>query len=724
MATNSWKDVENQVSLNLSDAYTTFGKNLSNGLGVAKQALDDHLTREREKAALVVQQRLQNVTDPAAIQQLVGSGALFKDIPNRLIDQSMVDLPNQHWKTLMDKAITDNSLSLDREKLTEAKNKNSLFPLESDKLQADIDATKADTDYRKASTDYTRADIDRVRAGIDLDKTNLDKAKYDFEKIKRDYQDSEVSSKLLRDLTNSPDLATSIKMLESTTGMSEQSKLSAMNAILAKHGLAGSNYSTPLDAVVPSTLTSDERDFARINPKAFNNLKALEKQYGGKYRDSYSTVISHGAYGLPPKDIQDMNVSEIKDYQESLKNATKGKIKTSQAAFEHGTSPVGRYQVVGSTLDAFLKNRYGDKAKDRDFLSTLKFDKAFQDEIGQYLYDNRVKSSKSDDSLVANLRSEWEGLKSVSSEDILKANKEGFKGIRQLLDSVETSNSVTPDQLKLIQDKRRSEREVLATTERIKQAKEAELNNDPNQVLETYAKSHNLPFRSLDEVANAIAEKHKLPDDAAVIAGHIDDLAKKHGIDIKTAGSIVDKNINMNPANGVLGTNWLSTFTNNKADLGGFWSIGSGYNLKMADKDASLVKSGKDQGTQFANDQTRELLTALDAKKKEMEEIDKYLTSAIQKQDSTSIERLSNNRDSVMTAIDNIVKALQTDVKPDVVTDKPEVITQADLIKMAELNKIAPVDVTKETPIYNRNRSHTSTTSTYKQPSNSLSNLK
>jgi hypothetical protein len=88
------------------------------------------------------------------------------------------------------------------------------------------------------------------------------------------------------------------------------------------------------------------------------------------FASGYDVPFAYGQYLQPSKPISQMTFQELRDFQRRQVNATKGTFNNTN----EGTSAVGRYQFIGSTLEN-LKNRLG--YKDTDVFSPEVQDRLF-----------------------------------------------------------------------------------------------------------------------------------------------------------------------------------------------------------------------------------------------------------------------------------------------------------------------------------------------------------
>ncbi len=128
---------------------------------------------------------------------------------------------------------------------------------------------------------------------------------------------------------------------------------------------------------------------------------------------SYDTLWSQAELSHP--DFKGTKVSEmsIGDLIQFTKPG--GAYSQFVKATNNGTasSPMGRYQIVGSTLKSVTE------ALNLPLSTTFSPD--IQDRMFKYLVDNRLKSASTDAGKLKALRQEWPGLKNVSDDELLQA---------------------------------------------------------------------------------------------------------------------------------------------------------------------------------------------------------------------------------------------------------------------------------------------------------------
>ena len=166
----------------------------------------------------------------------------------------------------------------------------------------------------------------------------------------------------------------------------------------------------PLDQI---TLDDYKQIVSDIPDQAPALQKLIDKKEGA---GDYSTLF--GFSQKPGKPFSGIDVSQMTigeaiafasprgEYGQWVAKNNKGQVST----------PMGRYQIVGSTLE--------DVAKKMDIPMDTKFDKNTQDAIFIYLAKRRLKGKKSMAAKRKAMRQEWAGFKKVSDDELDQAIRE------------------------------------------------------------------------------------------------------------------------------------------------------------------------------------------------------------------------------------------------------------------------------------------------------------
>jgi hypothetical protein len=176
----------------------------------------------------------------------------------------------------------------------------------------------------------------------------------------------------------------------------------------------GIKNATPLEVakyyslgVVPKSLQQEKQKAANPQKEIDNILGTIEDAFDNvpsmnsrveipKGSDPYNAVFGHGEFGRPEKPITKMTIGEAMEFGDTiLKPATRaagiGKIDGKTV----GTSAIGAYQIVGTTMRQVAPEVFGENWK------SVPMTIENQDKLGKYLFEK----SKN-----GNLKRVWEGL--------------------------------------------------------------------------------------------------------------------------------------------------------------------------------------------------------------------------------------------------------------------------------------------------------------------------
>lgn len=140
------------------------------------------------------------------------------------------------------------------------------------------------------------------------------------------------------------------------------------------------------------------------NPGAVSLVSLIDKTEGGA---DYNTL-----YGFSNREggpFAGVNVSDM-TIGEAIAFANGEYGTWSQGQLGYKATPMGRYQIVGSTLDAAAKAIGLDP--------NMKFSPQVQDAIFAYLASERLRKATTQEEKRAGLRAEWAGFKNVSDEEL------------------------------------------------------------------------------------------------------------------------------------------------------------------------------------------------------------------------------------------------------------------------------------------------------------------
>jgi hypothetical protein len=128
-----------------------------------------------------------------------------------------------------------------------------------------------------------------------------------------------------------------------------------------------------------SKLTSDEYNLAQAISKGEGTTDEQARAKG--YESGYDVPVYYGKYGKPPMRISEMNLSQLRAYQNSVLEAQR----KAGVPDGEGSSAVGKYQITRTTL-------FGDKDspgldQELGLRLTDKFSPALQDRLFKHLID-------------------------------------------------------------------------------------------------------------------------------------------------------------------------------------------------------------------------------------------------------------------------------------------------------------------------------------------------
>lgn len=147
-----------------------------------------------------------------------------------------------------------------------------------------------------------------------------------------------------------------------------------------------------------------------LDPKFEPVVALLDKTETGD--GDYDTLLGHSDNNqFKDVKVSEMTLDEVIGFQKSpaYRNFSKGHV-------GRVATPVGRYQIVGKTLES-LKSRLNLSGEEM-------FDKDLQDQLFVALFNERLRRSNGNvNEAVRQLRQEWEGFKHISTSQLKKALK-------------------------------------------------------------------------------------------------------------------------------------------------------------------------------------------------------------------------------------------------------------------------------------------------------------
>lgn len=124
------------------------------------------------------------------------------------------------------------------------------------------------------------------------------------------------------------------------------------------------------------------------------------KESGG----DYNSTLDHGRWTNGPQNLVSMTLNEVRQLQRQMLANPENRAKYGDGK---GSSALGRYQIVGKTLQGLMEEMglSGDEL----------YDQKMQDRMARHLLQRRAGQG------VQGLRSEWEGLKGVPADVLVRA---------------------------------------------------------------------------------------------------------------------------------------------------------------------------------------------------------------------------------------------------------------------------------------------------------------
>ncbi len=150
----------------------------------------------------------------------------------------------------------------------------------------------------------------------------------------------------------------------------------------------------------------------------------LKQKDRGMSTNEYDMVYAYGQYAVPDKNVSEMTLKELYDYQIKLINATKGKV----PGTELGTSAVGKYQILKKSL---FGSGTPEKPMEDSWAEKLELtpDTVFTPEIQEKIarlalketgYDSFAVGKKEEEDFHNSIANIWASITKVSGEDKYK----------------------------------------------------------------------------------------------------------------------------------------------------------------------------------------------------------------------------------------------------------------------------------------------------------------
>tara|TARA_R100000781_G_scaffold44412_1_gene30227 strand:- start:2014 stop:3039 length:1026 start_codon:yes stop_codon:yes gene_type:complete len=147
----------------------------------------------------------------------------------------------------------------------------------------------------------------------------------------------------------------------------------------------------------------------------------LAQKDRGMSTNEYDMVYAYGEYVVPDKNVSEMTLKELYNYQVKLINATKGKV----PGTELGTSAVGKYQILKKSLfgsgtpEKPMEDSWAEKL---DLTPDTVFTPEIQEKIARLAlketgYDSFAVGKKTEEDFHNSIAKIWASITKVSGED-------------------------------------------------------------------------------------------------------------------------------------------------------------------------------------------------------------------------------------------------------------------------------------------------------------------
>lgn len=141
----------------------------------------------------------------------------------------------------------------------------------------------------------------------------------------------------------------------------------------------------------------------------------------------YNATLGNGRWTNGPQNLTGMTLNQIRDLQRSMLTPE------NQAFYgQGGSSALGRYQIVGKTLEGLMR--------EMNLTGNELYDPAMQDRMALHLAQRRLDNGEG----IQGLRNEWEGLKGKSDAEIMAALQGISKGPTRINASLQNAGLETP----------------------------------------------------------------------------------------------------------------------------------------------------------------------------------------------------------------------------------------------------------------------------------------
>ncbi|MEQ1950918.1 hypothetical protein [Mesorhizobium sp. CN2-181] len=438
MAQLTWRNVDVPV-LPGADSRRYAGVALQDGLDTLSKALSNIEARQQQNAVGVSAQDLLRFSNAGDLDAYVASGAID---PRAMRDESFRNLVANRRGQLLDgdfrqvqtegQRLSNQGIGLANENQAQANSQqlwdnNRIRGYEVNRpaavqLQADVRARIAAGDYTGAAQ-LQRAGAGKLAAaGVSIDgigtiddnntaaagsritlNENIQKEQIRNEEFNRTKQVDGLINERLKQY-GTPELATS--------SILEDPKLDYKTKQLAVAGIGGIQELFGPQVGLEDALASREinRELARRSGQGGGSLINLVDAKEGAGR--YDTLFGHAQAKSGPMagvDVSKMTIGQLGQFASA--DGAYGRHQKNQLGYL--ATPMGRFQIVGSTLQA--------TAKEMGLSPDTVFDENTQNAMFAHLVQKRLSGPRTMQGKIDGLRQEWEGFKSVPDNALAQA---------------------------------------------------------------------------------------------------------------------------------------------------------------------------------------------------------------------------------------------------------------------------------------------------------------
>ncbi len=209
---------------------------------------------------------------------------------------------------------------------------------------------------------------------------------------------------------------------DKTFGQQTVTKLTSLNEVLSKtlgiitnigSGVNGINFSGLANGVANIPALMSGPGF-RITGASGSLLDLIAR---GESGGDYNATLDNGAWTNGPQNLVSMSLNQVRELQRQMLMNPGNRAKYTDEKGNHvGSSALGKYQIVGTTLDSLMR--------DLNLSGNELFDQQMQDRLAMALVNRRLGSGQG----LAGLRNEWTSLRKVPDSAILGAINSSSNG--------------------------------------------------------------------------------------------------------------------------------------------------------------------------------------------------------------------------------------------------------------------------------------------------------